>query len=119
MTFEVDLLDGSGIAAVEITSAADSARLRASARADRYLSGLTVPGSQIRWLVQYTPQADARELSRSSIVNGVPIDQCVHDAGEAIRDIVQRLTGLRLGKAVDAMDADDDLAEEDAAPDSV
>jgi hypothetical protein len=51
--------------------------------------------------------------------NGVPIDQCVHDAGEAIRDIVQRLTGLRLGKAVDAMDADDDLAEEDAAPDSV
>ena len=61
---EVDLLDGSGIAAVEITSAADSARLRASARADRYLSGLTVPGSQIWWLVQYTPQADARELSR-------------------------------------------------------
>ena len=63
---EVDLPDGSGIAAVEITSAADSARLRASARADRYLSGLTVPGSQIWWLVQYTPQADARELSRSA-----------------------------------------------------
>src|SRR5215471_15863961 len=40
---EVDLPDGSGIAAVEITSAADSARLRASARADRYLAGLTVP----------------------------------------------------------------------------
>ena len=50
---------------------------------------------------------------------GVPIDQCVHDAGEAIRDIVQRLTGLRLGKAEGAMDADDDLAEEDAAPDGV
>ena len=49
--------------------------------------------------------------------NGKPIDQCVHDAGEAIRDIVQRLTGLRLGKAVDAMDADDDLAAEDATPD--
>jgi len=50
---------------------------------------------------------------------GVPIDQCVHDAAEAIRDIVQRLTGLRLGKAVAATDADDDLAEEDAAPDGV
>ena len=56
---EVDLPDGGGIAAVEITSAADSARLRASARAGRYLSGLTVPSSQIWWLVQYTPQADA------------------------------------------------------------
>src|SRR5215469_6818870 len=63
---DVDLPDGSGIAAVEITSAADSARVRASARADRYLAGLTVPGSQIWWLVQYTPQADARELSRSA-----------------------------------------------------
>ena len=51
--------------------------------------------------------------------NGVPIDQCVHDAGEAIRDIVQRLTGLRLGKAVGTIDANDDLAEEDAVPDGV
>jgi hypothetical protein len=46
---------------------------------------------------------------------GVPIDQCVHDAAEAIRDIIQRLTGLRLGEAVGATDADD----EDAAPDGV
>lgn len=63
---EVDLPDGGLIAAVEITGAADSARLKASARADRYLSGLTVPGSQIWWLVQYSAQADARELSRSA-----------------------------------------------------
>ncbi len=50
---------------------------------------------------------------------GMPIDQCVHDAGEAIRDIVQRLTGLRLGRAVGATDADEDLLDEDAAPDGV
>lgn len=50
---------------------------------------------------------------------GVPIDQCVHDAAEAIRDIVQRLTGLRFEKAIGAMDTDDDLAEEDAVPDGV
>jgi hypothetical protein len=42
---------------------------------------------------------------------GMPIDQCVHDAAEAIQDIVQRLTGLRLGKAVGAA--------EDGAPDGV
>ncbi len=50
---------------------------------------------------------------------GAPIDQCVHDAAEAIQNIVQRLTGLRLGKAGGAMDADVDLAEEDTTPDGV
>jgi hypothetical protein len=48
---------------------------------------------------------------------GAPIDQCVHDAAEAIRDIVQRLTGLRLGEVVGAADADDNLPGEDALPD--
>jgi hypothetical protein len=62
---EADLPDGR-IAAIEITSEADPARLRAAARANRYLSQVTVPGSQFWWLVQLTPQADARELRRSA-----------------------------------------------------
>jgi hypothetical protein len=50
----------------------------------------------------------------------MPIDPCVHDAAEAIRDIVQRLTGLRLGKAVGAaVDADDDLPDKDVTADGI
>ena len=47
----------------------------------------------------------------------MPIDQCVHDVSEAIRDIVERLTGLRLGKVTGAADLDDDLPDEGAMTD--
>jgi hypothetical protein len=62
---EAELMDGR-IAAIEITSEADEARLRAAARAKRHLSEVTVPHSQLWWLVQLTPQADARALNRSA-----------------------------------------------------
>ena len=53
------------------------------------------------------------------LLKDMPIDQCVHDAAEAIRDIVQRLTGLRLGMAVGPTDAADDIPDHDASPDSL
>jgi hypothetical protein len=53
------------------------------------------------------------------LTKGTPIDQCVHDAAEAIRDIVQRLTGAPLRNAVDATDADVDLPSTDEEPDGV
>jgi hypothetical protein len=48
---------------------------------------------------------------------GVPIDECVHDAGDAIRAIVERVTGLHLGKAAGAHNTEgtDDLAGDAAA----
>jgi signal transduction histidine kinase len=42
----------------------------------------------------------------------VPIDHFVRDAAETIRDIIQRLAGLCLGKAVSAADADDPVLYE-------
>jgi hypothetical protein len=48
---------------------------------------------------------------------GVPIDQCLHDAAEAIRDIVQRLTQLSFDEAAVVTDAEGELPNEDAAPD--
>ena len=65
---EAVLPDGR-IAAIEITSEADRARLRAAARAKRYLSKVTVPGSQFWWLIQLTPQADARALRKAALVD--------------------------------------------------
>src|SRR5205085_8279319 len=50
---EADLPDG-GIAAIEITSEADAARLSAAAAAQRHLSNLKVSGSQFAWLVNVT-----------------------------------------------------------------
>jgi hypothetical protein len=50
---------------------------------------------------------------------GMPVDQCVHDAAEKIWDIVQRLTGLRLGKAVGATDANGVPPDENSVPDGI
>jgi hypothetical protein len=60
---EAVLPDGR-IAAIEITSEADPARLSVIAAARHHLSKVKVPGSQFWWLVQLTPQADARALSK-------------------------------------------------------
>ena len=62
---EADLPDG-GIAAIEITSEADAARLSVAAAVQRHLSNLKVPGSQLAWLVSVTPQADALALRKST-----------------------------------------------------
>jgi len=58
---EADLPDG-GIAAIEITSEADAARLSVADAARRHLSGIKVAGSQFAWHVELTPQAEARTL---------------------------------------------------------
>lgn len=57
------------VAAIEITSEADQARLSVSAAARRHLSKVTVPGSQFWWLIQLTPQADARALRKTALVD--------------------------------------------------
>ncbi len=62
---EADLPDG-GIAAIEITSEADRARLSAAAAARRHLSAVTIRGSQFAWLVEVTPEVDARALRKSA-----------------------------------------------------
>src|SRR5262245_52443937 len=54
------ILPDSRIAAIEITSEADQARLSVAAAARRHLSTVTVPGSQFAWLVTVTPQALGR-----------------------------------------------------------
>lgn len=51
---EADLLDR-GIAAIEITSEADAARLSVIAAAQRHLSKLEAAGSRFAWLVNITP----------------------------------------------------------------
>jgi hypothetical protein len=51
---EAVLPDGR-IAAIEITSEADQARLSVAAAARRHLSTLTVPGLQFAWLVNMGP----------------------------------------------------------------
>jgi len=67
---EADLPDGR-IAAIEITSEADQARLSAAAAARRHLATVTVPGSQFAWLVEVTPQVDARALRKSAGLVGL------------------------------------------------
>lgn len=62
---EADLPDGS-IAAIEITSEADAARLSVIAAAQRHLSKLEAPGSRFAWLVNITPQADVQALRGSA-----------------------------------------------------
>jgi hypothetical protein len=62
---EADLPDGR-IAAIEITSEADAARLSVIAAAQRHLSELTVPASRFAWFVNITPQADVRALRGSA-----------------------------------------------------
>jgi hypothetical protein len=62
---EADLADGT-IAAIEITSEADQARLSVQAAAKRHLAAVTVPGSQFAWLVNVTPPADVRALRKAS-----------------------------------------------------
>jgi len=62
---EAVLPDGR-IAAIEITSEADQARLSVAAAARRHLSTVTVPGSQFAWLVNVTPQANVRTLRKSA-----------------------------------------------------
>lgn len=70
---EADLPEG-GIAAIEITREADGARLRAAARAKRYLSDVKVPGSQFKWLVHVAPQADAGALGKADGLVALLID---------------------------------------------
>ena len=62
---EAVLPDGR-IAAIEITSEADQARLSVAAAARRHLSTVTVPSSQFAWLVNVTPQANVRALRKSA-----------------------------------------------------
>jgi hypothetical protein len=59
-------LPGRKIAAIEITSEADGARRSLRDALKRHLSAATVPGSQLAWLVNLTPQANAKALSKSA-----------------------------------------------------
>lgn len=79
---EADLPDG-GIAAIEITSEADAARLSVAAAAQRHLSDLKSPGSQFAWLVNVTPQADARALRKSAGLVALLADMEQHGQSSA------------------------------------
>lgn len=78
---EADLPDGR-IAAIEITSEADPARLSVAGAARRHLSALTIPGSQFAWLVNVTPQADVLTLRKTGLV-ALLIDMDQHGCSSA------------------------------------
>jgi hypothetical protein len=81
-------LPGGGIAAIEITSEADPARLSVNAAAQRHLSNFKVPGSQFAWLVNVTTQADARALSKSTglVALLADMEQQGHTSASALSD---------------------------------